>query len=464
MRGMVMAWERGAWEKKTSQGASYTVGDSSYNENINSDSYVSEKFTGGLSFCPNCGSMMRNRYGILTCSKCGYSQESSDSSRSSPQQGGINSRQTKNQMNDVLRVMRQGKTRSQAAQILDIPLSRINHWYEHGSIGIEKHASHFYREVKYIEEDRERRRREEINRRNRETEERKRRQRLEREKRERQERLRKQNYLNKIKKQMESVVSQMKNGKTRQQAANYAGVSRSTLNDWYDKGRLGKGEPYRSFYNQIHRIETTRPKSKTNNFIKCPKCGRFYNSSKINCPHCKKDTETIKSKTSAPVNNIKKQMEEVLSLMRRGSSRNDAAEIAGVGVVTVDNWYFKGSRGDTAYTNFYNKVKNIENTRNKNKKTSIPKSTSASNYIKCPKCGKWYDKRSYSNCPHCKKSTKKSSDEVSYCINCGKKINSNSDYCSECEESLNVYNSNYKIWLILIFVLILIYIILLNIY
>jgi transposase-like protein len=400
MFGVNMAWERGAWEKRTSNGASYVNTDTSYNENINSSSPVRETSTGGLSFCPKCRSMMINRNGVLKCSKCGYSEygmgssRNVGSSRNIPTKSRFEQKQSRNQMNNVLRVMRQGKTRSQAAYILDIPLSRINQWYHDGMLGLNKHVSHFYREVNYIEEDRERRKREEINRRNRiERENRERKVRQEREKRKRQERLRKQESDKNIRKQMNSIVTQMKKGKSRQQAANFVGVSRSTVNGWYNKGRNTSDEPYKSFYTQVKRIETSHKTTKSN-----------YN--------------------------VEEKMEKVLSLMRTGLSRNDAAQKAGVNILKVNNWYDKGKNGDATYINFYNKVNNIENTRNKYKQTSKPKTytkskittqtknksksksntknktpTRHSNLVTCSKCGKKYNKKYNIECPHCKKTT-----------------------------------------------------------
>ncbi|MBQ9025630.1 MAG: hypothetical protein IJ104_04530 [Methanobrevibacter sp.] len=279
---------------------------------------------------------------------------------------------TKKQMNSILRLMRQGKTRSQAAQSVGIPLSRVSHWVLEGKRGVSSYT-HFYHEVISIEEDRERRKREEINRQNRIREqERQRRLREERQKRENERKQREERQKlkeNKIKNQMNSIISQMQNGKSRIQAASYAGVSSRDVNEWFIKGWKRKGEPYNSFYIKVNTIETRNKRNESKNvansantisltkMVTCPKCGNKYNKSYYSeCPNCKK------------------------------SKFNTAGE-------------------------------------------------KSNKYIKCSKCGKWYsgDK---TNCPHCnRKST--SIAKVNYCQNCGKKItNSDLNYCSNCGKKI----------------------------
>lgn len=283
---------------------------------------------------------------------------------------------TKNQMNSILRLMRQGKTRSQAAQSVGVPLSRVSHWIREGKQGVSRYT-HFYHEVTSIEDNRERRKREEINRQNRiKEQERQRRLRSEREKRQRERKLRQENQKqenDKIKNKMDTIIRKMQNGKSRIQAAIEADVSRKEVNKWFDKGRQIKGEPYNSFYFKVNAIETRKnqekqesklvtnykPKTKktTSNMITCSKCGYRYNKLyNLECPNCKKS----KSKTS-----------------NNGSN----------------------------------------------------------NLIKCSKCGKWYQKDN--ECPFCKFSSNAISN-VNYCQNCGKKItNDDLNYCSNCGESIN---------------------------
>ena len=275
---------------------------------------------------------------------------------------------TKKQMNTILRLMRQGKTRSQAAQSVGVPLSRVSHWIREGINRVTTY-SHFYHEVSSIEKDRERRKQEEINRQNRLREqERQRKLRKQREKRERERKQREEKQKQEkdnIKNQMDSIVGEMQKGKSRIQAALNVGVSSTDVNQWFIKGRGKKGEPYNSFYTKINNIETQKRNEKyriiksknAGNMIKCHKCGKKYNKLHYTeCPNCIKPKSEI----------------------------------------------------------------------------SIKKSN---NYVKCSNCGKWYngDKK---NCPHCyDKST--AIVDVNYCQNCGKKLsNYELNYCSKCGASI----------------------------
>ena len=438
-----MPWDRGAWEKTTSRGAG-NQNRVSNGEMVNNSRNVSTSISGGISFCPSCGGLMKNKKGTLYCSVCGYKEHGSSSSPKNrviqqKHKRNVNERQKiKKQMRDVLFYMHQGKTRSQAAALSGISLSKISNWYNEGKSGYGQDNVHFYHEVSSIEKDQEIRRRTEINRQNRlKEEERKRKQ---REAKQRRERLQKQSEKNTIKKQMDEIVSQMRRGKTRSQAALGVGVSSSRVDEWYDMGWRRKKEPYTSFYNKVNTIEIRNKKNSGS-----------------------------KTVTSSKDNSVK-QMGEIVSLMETGSARSDAARKLNINVATVNNWFNKGRRGDLTYIKFYHDVKRIEDSRKKSKhvpksKTTnksksstsdlikcpkcgiqynkkfnsecptCKKSKSSRSTIKCPKCGEWYNKNYHSKCPHCKKD--KSIENVVYCQNCGKKITGNdSIYCSECGTSL----------------------------
>lgn len=327
---------------------------------------------------------------------------------------------TKGQMNSILRLMRQGKTRSQAAQSVGVPLSRVSHWVREGKQGVTTY-SHFYHEITSIEKDREIRKQNEINRQNRIREmERQRKLTEERQKRERERKeiLRKQKSEQNIQNQMNTIVSQMKSGKTRAQAASYAGVSIKTVDEWFDKGWKRQGKQYIDFYNKVNTQEIRQKKEN-------------------------KPKTTVKPSKD----NVVKQMDEVLSLMRKGSSRSEAAQKLNISIITVNNWYNKGMNGDLTYIKFYNNVKSIESTRNKYKSgdnSKPPKVTYSysnkskdkkSNLIKCPKCNKYYNKSLDDECPNCRKSSALTN--VKYCKNCGKKLDVGSSYCSSCGKSVN---------------------------
>ena len=411
-----MPFDRGAWEQTTSRGASNQTRIAN-GETVNRPSNVSAKISGGISFCPACGAMMNIKNGGLTCTQCGYREYSASSTsvksktRPTHQKRQIKPQQQKikQQMQDVLSYMYKGKTRTQASTMSGIPMSKISNWYNEGKSGYGRDNIHFYHEVSSIEKDQEMRRRAEINRQNRlKEEERKRKQRenerKQREAKQRRERLQKQSEDKTIKKQMDEIVKQMRNGETRSQAAINVGVPIYKVDEWYDMGWRRKKEPYTSFYNKVNTIEIRNRK-----------------------------TSQSKTVTHSKDNTIK-QMRRIISLMKNGLTRSQAAKRLDLNVSTVNDWYNKGSHGDSVYVKFYNDVKSIESSQKKTKSTYIPKSTT-SNLVKCHKCGKKYNKKLNKECPNCKKT--KALAEIKYCQNCGKQItNDDLYYCSNCGVSL----------------------------
>ena len=304
-----MSWERKVSER--TREVKKPKEDFSYGKTINDpSSSVSPTISGGLSFCPKCGSMMLESSGFFRCAGCGYSEYSETHYGSSyddyaeeqrlkrKREQLIKEQETRDQMNYILNLMRQGKTRSQAAQSSRIPPYRVNHWYREGKLGTTKDTSHFYREVRSIEKDRER---------------------IEHQK---QQEAAKQKEIDNIPGHMRSVVNQMNKGKTRMQAANYVGVSVSDVNDWYDKGSKNHSHMYRRFYNQVRAIElrqknqsktsysskgnkskskfvhpkdtqsgstrSTKRRASSTNMIKCPHCGKKINKVNYKCPYCNK--------------------------------------------------------------------------------------------------------------------------------------------------------------------------------
>lgn len=463
-----MAWERRVSERTKSEKTPVNK-DNGYSENISRTSGVTATMSGGISFCPRCNSLMSIGGDVLTCSQCGYSLSREEPSNRinrqnrSRRQARIKreekQRRTKQDMNQILRLIRQGKTRAQAAQSIGIPEYRIDHWYREGKLGTNADTAHFYRELNSIEKDRERRHREEVKRQNR----------ILTQKRERQERLN-------IQKQMNNIVSQMKRGKTRAQAASYVGVSVSTVNEWFNKGRKRQGKQYIDFFNKVNTQEIRqknqyKPKSTTStkfaNFTKCSKCGKYYNSTKNSCPHCA-DKKHISSKITSRKTggNIVTQMEQIVSLMRSGLSRSEAAGKLNINVVTVNNWYNKGKNGELTYIKFYNNVKNIEKLKaSKSSPTNIKtcskcgktyngrynkkcpyckkqktKPIKLDNQVTCPKCGKKYSKL-ISSCPYCKKTSK--TDSLIQCPKCNKWYSKDKKQCPHCETSKSITKPVY---------------------
>ena len=119
-------------------------------------------------------------------------------------------------------------------------------------------------------------------------------------------------------------------------------------------------------------------------------------------------------------------MDKVVSLMKNGSSRNEAADKLGISVITINNWYDKGMRGDSTYVKFYEDVQSIEGNNDKQKPSTISKVSKTKSKSK----------------PSSKQITKtktntNSLSNIKYCQNCGKKIDKGDlIYCSKCGASL----------------------------
>ena len=319
-------------------------------------------------------------------------------------------RKTKKQMNAVLRYMRQGKTRPQAAVSAGIPLSRIAHWYNEGKQGIGKDNIHFYHELSSIEKD------------------------CEKQKSTKQKTTKVSTF---IKTKMQVVVSQMNKGKSRAKAADYAGVSIITVNNWFNLGKKKEAQEYVDFYNEINSIESEREKriksivdssksvykkrSKSSNYIKCPKCGKWYNKNKDSCPHCIKSTVT-KSKTNANSTVTK-------------SKTNTRSTVAKSKTNKSNNMVICQKCGKE-----YNKFVHGDCPNCKKSSVSKPIINASNSMVTCSKCGKKYNKKHDFECPHCKKSTvtksKTTTSNMVTCSRCGKKYNrKNNITCPNCSKS-----------------------------
>ena len=152
-------------------------------------------------------------------------------------------KQIKKQMNEVLKYIRQGKNRSEAAELVGIKESKILNWYNEGKLGTNDNTRYFYRELSKTEK---------------EQKEKTKKERLNKQKQENIEKQIKQNAINDL---MYEVLQQMQNGKTRQQAAQIAGVKFSQVNDWYEKGLNNETKYFYHFYKKVNEIESLQKNS-----------------------------------------------------------------------------------------------------------------------------------------------------------------------------------------------------------
>ena len=125
----------------------------------------------------------------------------------------------KEQMDIVLEARENGKTREEAAEIANIPLHRINHWYKEGRQGVNKEDIAFYKQLKKIEN-----------------------------------RLLSSSDSNE-RKQMEFVLKLLSQGKSKSEVAKYTEINASTITFWYNDGKKGNHENSSYFYNQVNMIK-----------------------------------------------------------------------------------------------------------------------------------------------------------------------------------------------------------------
>lgn len=144
-------------------------------------------------------------------------------------------KQTRIQMDSVLRYIKQGKTRNEAAKLVGIKEYKISHWCREGELGTNKNTQYFYNEITKIEKELEEKTRKEHNRK------------MKRDKIEQ----------NSIKEFMQDILLEMENGKSRQQAAQIIGIKYSKVNEWYEKGSKHENNDFYQFYKKINEIENS---------------------------------------------------------------------------------------------------------------------------------------------------------------------------------------------------------------
>jgi len=130
------------------------------------------------------------------------------------------------QMQMILKLRKSGKSREEAAKIVDIPLYRINHWYKEGRQGFGKDNVEFYKKLKKIE-----------------------------------------NKLLSLtdsneRKQMDFVLKLMRQGKSKDEIAKFIELDKSTLTFWYNQGKEKTNKNTIYFYREVQKINKGRIKKK----------------------------------------------------------------------------------------------------------------------------------------------------------------------------------------------------------
>ena len=223
----------------------------------------------------------------------------------------------KDQMNIIIQAIGNGKSRTEAAEIANIPLYKINHWYTEGRQGYGKDNVNFYKQLKRLEENISKNK--PVN--NRE--------------------IKKEEYENKeINRRI--FLDNFKNGKTKEESAKNADIELSLVHEWYLKGKNNE-KPYNEFYERYIEIKNGNAE------IEIPKLDK-----------------TDQFGSNIAVN----QMNTILESLANGKSEKEAINEANISENTYKYWINRGKQGfGELYTQFYHYVNEI---KKRDKSTETP--------------------------------------------------------------------------------------------
>lgn len=246
------------------------------------------------------------------------------------------------QMEFVLKLFKKGKTKSEVAKLTELNESTITSWYNQGKDKRSTNTIYFYNEMNKIKKE------------------------SEPSTVSNEPKIKSQSHkrdLVKERKQMDSVLNSLREGKTKREASSKANVPLSKVLNWEYSARFGNDENVTYFYNELKKIPSKPKRNNLNNTN-----NDFKKSTEKNHSHVKK----VKVKTKLPdyesakkdendLNDEREIMNSVLSLMRKGHSRVKAAQEVGIKVGQIIIWYTQGRKNyseNTVY--FYNQLNLIE--------------------------------------------------------------------------------------------------------
>jgi len=279
---------------------------------------------------------------------------------------------TKNeQMSIIINAIKEGKSRKDAAEIANIPFYKITHWYNEGKQGFGKENSNFYKQLKYLEGNNESKK-----------------QNLKKKMDNVLDELKTKKDITKVTQSSEFEINEwikkgkngeepynyffeiyntipfsnednnkqeyenkeinrkiffenFKNGKTKEQSAEYSNLDLSLVHEWYLKGQNNE-EPYRDFYNKYIEIKNNKPKD---------------------IPRITKKEKYSNYKTVS-------QMNIILESLAKGMSEKEAVKKSGISFNTYKYWLNRGKQEFGAqYTQFYHYV--VELKQNNDTSTDI---------------------------------------------------------------------------------------------
>lgn len=146
------------------------------------------------------------------------------------------------------------------------------------------------------------------------------------------------------KKKMELFISNLKRGKTWDQAAAFSQISSIAASNWYQDGSKNLSKNTRYFYNEIKYLE---------------------DHNKLKNKGFKKHNENKNSFSKYIKRNERKKMISFLNYIKQGFSWDESARLAKISPTQPNTWYRMGSKDfsdNTSY--FYNQLKKLNKTSN----------------------------------------------------------------------------------------------------
>ena len=239
-------------------------------------------------------------------------------------------------MDDIIEALKAGKSRKEAADIVNVPLYKVNHWYNEGRDRFGKDNINFYKKIKRIEK-----------------------------------KGKKQKSNERM--QMDFVLKMLKQGKSRQDAAKVAGIKITKISSWISQGRDKHDKDTIYFYNEMNKIrdkeKNSRNKSKSE--TKNAKLIKSKKSAKKSKNKKKKQNIEFDSKKEVNTNKFssieeRSKMDIVLNALKNGSSRHEAAEKASIPISQISSWEMNGKLGYSENTIYFiNELKIITNNKEK---------------------------------------------------------------------------------------------------
>lgn len=141
------------------------------------------------------------------------------------------------------------------------------------------------------------------------------------------------------KKKMKLFISNLKSGKTWNQAAAFSQISPTTATEWYEKGKNNFSKNTSFFYKEINYLE---------------------NHNKLNWDDFKKNNDNKNSWSKNINRNERKKMNSFLKYIKQGFSWEESAKLSNILQTQATIWYRRGSKDfsdNTTY--FYNQLKKL---------------------------------------------------------------------------------------------------------